>query len=79
MSRKVARTLASQVTARWPRLTASIGWPRSASGVVAHADLTAGISREIKVERFGNALQVDLDSLHRYQDLGTGRGTSPER
>ena len=24
---------------------------------------------EIKAERFGNALQVDLDSVHRYQDL----------
>lgn len=29
---------------------------------------------EIKVERFGNALQVDLDSLHRYQDLRPGPG-----
>ncbi len=29
---------------------------------------------EIKSERFGNALQVDLDSVQRYQDLRPGRG-----
>ena len=35
---------------------------------------------EIKAERFGNALQVDLDSLHRYQDLrpGPGRPAQPD-
>ena len=35
---------------------------------------------EIKVERFGNALQVDLNSLHRYQDLrpGPGRPARPD-
>ena len=35
---------------------------------------------EIKAERFGNALQVDLDSLHRYQDLrpGPGRPARPD-
>ena len=29
---------------------------------------------EIESERFGNVLQIDLDSLHRYQDLRPGRG-----
>lgn len=29
---------------------------------------------EIKVARFGNALRVDVDSLHRYQDLRPGPG-----
>jgi excisionase family DNA binding protein len=35
---------------------------------------------EIKAERFGNALQVDLDSLHRYQDLRPrpGRPARPD-
>src|SRR3954447_4180707 len=35
---------------------------------------------DIKVERFGNALQVDLNSLHRYQDLrpGPGRPARPD-
>lgn len=36
---------------------------------------------EIRAERFGHALQVDLDSVHRYQDLrpGPGRPASPAR
>ncbi len=32
---------------------------------------------EIESGRFGNVLQIDLDSLHRYQDLRPSRGRPP--
>jgi excisionase family DNA binding protein len=32
---------------------------------------------ELESARFGNVLQIDLDSLHRYQDLRPARGRPP--
>ena len=48
-----------------------LGLPLDDLDGVAQRKLTA---RELAAIRFGNVLQIDLDSLHRYQDLRPGRG-----